>query len=49
MAFIKYLTLYPGKEDAESWLKSYKSAKLEKWCASQILDCVGLNLKKAKG
>jgi len=32
MAFMKYLTLYSGKEDPESWLKSYKSpAKAEKW------------------
>jgi len=47
MAFMKYLTPYSGKEDPEGWLKSYEStAKAEKWSASQMLECVGLKLKK---
>jgi len=47
MVFMKYLTPYCGKEDPEGWLKSYESAaKAEKWSASQMLECVGLKLKK---
>jgi len=47
MAFMKYLTPYSGKEDPKSWLESYESAaKAEKWSASQMLECVGLKLKK---
>jgi len=47
MAFMKYLTPYSGKEDPEGWLESYESAaKVEKWTASQMLDCIGLKLKK---
>ena len=44
---MKYLTPYSGKEDPEGWLESYESAaKVEKWTASQMLDCIGLKLKK---
>jgi len=47
MAFMKYLIPYSGKEDPEGWLESYKSAaKAEKWSASQMLEYVGLKLKK---
>jgi len=47
MAFMKYLTPYSGKEDPEGWLESYESAaKVEKWSASQMLECVSLKLKK---
>jgi len=47
MAFMKYLTPYSGKEDPEGWFKSYKSAtKAEIWFASQMFECVGLQLKK---
>jgi len=36
-----------GKEDPEGWLESYESAaKTEKWSASQMLECIGLKLKK---
>ena len=48
MGFMKYLTPYSGKENPEGWLESYESAaKAEKWSASQMLECVGLKLKKA--
>ena len=44
---MKYLTPYSGKEDPEGWLESYESAaKAEKWSTSQMLECVGLKLKK---
>ena len=44
---MKYLTPYSGKEDPEGWLESYESAaKVEKWSASQMLECVSLKLKK---
>ena len=47
MAFMKYVTPYSGKEVPEGWLESYESvAKAEKWSASQMLECVGLKLKK---
>jgi len=47
MAFMKYLTPYSGKEDPKGWLKNYESAaKAEKWSASQMLEGVGLKLKK---
>ena len=41
------MTPYSGKEDPEGWFESYKSAtKAEKWFASQMFECVGLQLKK---
>jgi len=47
MAFMKYLTPYSRKEDPKGWLESYESAaKAEKWSASQMLECIGLKLKK---
>ena len=47
MAFRKYWTPYSGKEDPNDCLESYKSAaKAEKWSASQMLEYVGLKLKK---
>ena len=47
MAFMKYLILYSGKEDPNGWLESYESAAItEKGSASQMLECVGLKLKK---
>jgi len=47
MAFMKYLILYSGKEVPNSWLENYESAaKTEKGSASQMLECVGLKLKK---
>ena len=47
MALMKYLTPYSWKEDPEGWLESYESAaKAEEWSASQMLECVGLKLKK---
>ena len=47
MAFMKYLTPYSGKVDPEGWLESYESAaKAEKWSTNQMLECVGLKLKK---
>ena len=47
MAFMKYLAPYSGKEDPEGWLESYESAaKAEKWTITQMLECVGLKLKK---
>ena len=46
MAFIKYLTLYSGKEDPEEQLESYESdVKSGKWTTSQIIECVDLKLK----
>jgi len=45
MALMKYLTPYSWKKDPEGWLESYESAaKAES--ASQMLECVGLKLKK---
>jgi len=47
MAFMKYLTPYSRTEDLEGCLESYESAaKAKKWSASQMLECVGLKLKK---
>ena len=47
MVFMKHLTTYSGKEVSDHWFESYKSAaKAEKWSAGQILECVGLKLKK---
>jgi len=47
MAFMKYLTPYSRKEDPEGWLESYESAaNAEKWSANQMLEYVGLKLKK---
>ena len=47
MAFMKYLTLYSGKEDPKGWLESYESAaKAEKWSASQRFERIDFKLKK---
>ena len=47
MVFMKHLTTYSGKEVSDHWFESYKSAaKAEKWSASQMLEGVGLKLKK---
>ena len=44
---MKYLTPYSRTEDLEGCLESYESAaKAEKWSTNQMLECVGLKLKK---
>ena len=47
---MKYLTPDSRKEDPQGWLKTYESAaKVEKWSPNQMLECVGLKLKKKAG
>ena len=47
MTLMKYLPLYSGKDDPETWLETYQAAaKSEGWKPEQIVECISLKLKK---
>ena len=47
MTLMKYLPLYSGKDDPETWLDTYQAAaKSEGWKSDQIIEYISLKLKK---